>query len=143
MNFLQKTTSKYALLFAWLIACVATIGSISFSEIKGLQPCTLCWYQRIAMFPLAIILGGATIQKRTEIVPYVLPLSLIGLLVALYHLLIQEIPSLSFTSCGGPSCSAKSLDYSSILAVSFSVASFLLINAFLISLLLYRNRIKK
>ena len=62
MSFI-KVIKKYALYIAFIQAWVATLGSLYFSEIKHLEPCVLCWYQRILMFPIAIILAVAIIRK--------------------------------------------------------------------------------
>lgn len=92
---------KFGLYFAWLIALVATIGSLLFEEIKGQHPCVLCWYQRILMFPLAIILGIAAFRHASRITLYVIPLSALGFFVALYHFLsVTYLPeTLSCTIC--------------------------------------------
>lgn len=101
--------SKYSLYLTWLIACFATLGSLYFSELQHLEPCHLCWYQRIAIYPLAIIMGLATYRGFYGIASYVLPLAALGLLFAAYQVMIQEIPSWQpIELCGaGPSCSEK------------------------------------
>ncbi len=100
---------KYSLYFAWLIACIAAFGSLYFSEVLKLDPCHLCWYQRICIFPLVIILGLATYNGFNAIVPYVFPLVVIGFFFALYQIAIQEIPGWQpIDLCGsGPDCSEK------------------------------------
>ena len=86
--------------FAWLVAIVATGGSLYLSEVLGWTPCELCWYQRIFMYPLAIILGVAVLQKDPQVHRYVLPMTMIGGAIALYHYLLQwGIVQLSAT-CG-------------------------------------------
>lgn len=70
---------------AWVLALVATIGSLYFSEIKGFRPCILCWYQRICMYPLVIILGVAAFRSDAGVRKYALPLSIIGLCVAMFQ----------------------------------------------------------
>lgn len=99
----------YALYFAWLLSCIALLGSLYFSEIRNLAPCHLCWYQRIAIYPLAFILGVATYRNFLGIVPYVLPLAVMGLMIAIYHVAIQEVPGWQPVElCGtGPSCLDK------------------------------------
>lgn len=99
----------YALYLAWLIACLATLGSLYFSEIRHLEPCHLCWYQRICIYPLTIILGMAIYRQFWGIIPYVFPLVVIGLFVASYQIIIQQVPSWQpIELCGaGPSCSEK------------------------------------
>ena len=82
----------YGLYLAWLVAILATGGSLYFSEIRLFVPCSLCWYQRILMYPLVIILGLASFRQSTVIVPYVLPLSVLGMGVSLFHYLEQKVP---------------------------------------------------
>lgn len=100
---------KYGLYFAWLLATIGTLGSLYFSDIKNLEPCHLCWYQRICLFPLVIILGIATHRGFLDISRYVLPQVVIGFLFSLYQICIQEIPNwMPIDMCGaGPSCSEK------------------------------------
>ncbi len=100
---------RYGLYLTWVIACIATLVSLYFSGIRNLEPCHLCWYQRICLFPLSIILGIATYQGNYRIAPYVLPLVLCGFGFAAYQVAIQEIPGWNpIDMCGaGPSCSEK------------------------------------
>ncbi|GLX70760.1 disulfide oxidoreductase [Paenibacillus glycanilyticus] len=76
---------RYGLYLAWLVALVATCGSLYFSEIRGFIPCDLCWYQRIFMYPLVIVLGIAAYRGDRRIIGYVLPMSIIGMLISIYH----------------------------------------------------------
>jgi disulfide bond formation protein DsbB len=99
---------SYSLYLAWLIACVSTIGSLYFSEVLHLEPCHLCWYQRICIFPLSLILGLAVYRNFHGIVLYVLPLVVIGFLFAVYQIVLQETGYNPIEMCGaGPSCSDK------------------------------------
>lgn len=87
---------KSLLYLAWFQALVATMGSLFFSEVMGWTPCVLCWYQRILMYPLVAILTVGILLKDKRISLYVLPLSILGFLVAAYHNLlyygvIQEV----------------------------------------------------
>lgn len=91
---MRRFFAEYGLYLAWIVAIVATAGSLYFSEIKGFIPCTLCWVQRIFMYPLVIVLGIATYRRDQLISIYTLPLSIIGGLVALWHVLIQKVPAL-------------------------------------------------
>ena len=68
---------------AFLIAFAATLGALYIGEVLGRTPCVLCWYQRIAMFPLSLLLGIAMFRGDTGVRLYVLPLALVGLLVAI------------------------------------------------------------
>ncbi|MFC6663971.1 disulfide bond formation protein B [Deinococcus radiopugnans] len=76
-------TRDNRLYLAWLVALAATLGSLYFSEVRGFRPCVLCWYQRIAMYPLAVILGIAALNSDFKIRRYVLPLAAVGWVVAL------------------------------------------------------------
>ncbi|MFK7601329.1 disulfide bond formation protein B [Deinococcus sp. SM5_A1] len=76
-------TRDNRLYLAWLVALAATLGSLYFSEVQGFRPCVLCWYQRIAMYPLAVILGVAALGADLKIRRYVLPLAAVGWGVAL------------------------------------------------------------
>jgi disulfide bond formation protein DsbB len=87
------------LLFAALVAGVAMLGSLYMSEVAHLIPCTDCWYQRIAMYPTAIVLGIAAYRNDSGIRVYVAPLAVIGGVISLYHYLIQRFPNLEGTSC--------------------------------------------
>ncbi len=75
--------------FAWLVSIAATLGSLYFSEVVGWTPCELCWYQRIMMYPLVIILGVAILHKDTQVHKYVLPMTIVGGAISLYHYLLQ------------------------------------------------------
>lgn len=100
------------LLAAWLIALIATLSALFIGEIMGQTPCLLCWYQRIFMFPLAIILGVGSYLSDAKIWRYALPLAAIGALIALYHTLlyIGVIPE-GITPCTrtGPSCASADM----------------------------------
>lgn len=91
---------------ATLVAVVATAGSLYFSLGLGLVPCELCWYQRILMYPLTVVLGVAAIENRPGVVRTALPLSVVGLVVATYHVILQVDPSMSGTCSVGGGCSS-------------------------------------
>jgi disulfide bond formation protein DsbB len=76
-------TPDNRLYLAWLVALAATLGSLYFSEVRGFRPCVLCWYQRVAMYPLAVMLGIAALGGDLHIRRYVLPLASLGWVVAL------------------------------------------------------------
>lgn len=82
---LVLNSSRYiALLAAW----IATTGSLFFSEVLGFIPCTYCWYQRILMYPLAIIIALGIIRRENDVHRYVLPFSITGMVVSTYHYLL-------------------------------------------------------
>ena len=94
-----------ALWLAWLVAAVATAGSLYFSEVADYVPCRLCWFQRICMYPLAGILLVAAWRKDRGVRWYALPLAVAGLCVSTYHYVIEWKPSLGEGACAvGPSC---------------------------------------
>lgn len=84
---------------AWLMASVATLGSLYYSQIAHFIPCEYCWYQRIAMYPLAVILGIAVFRGDTAVRRYALPLAVIGGSISTYHYVIQQFPDLATGSC--------------------------------------------
>ena len=77
---------------AFLVAATATAGSLYFSEVADFVPCQLCWFQRIAMYPLAVILLVAAIRRDRSVRWYVGPIAVIGGLVSTYHYLIEWRP---------------------------------------------------
>jgi disulfide bond formation protein DsbB len=81
-----------ALPLATAIAAVATAGSLYLSEVAGYLPCTLCWYQRIAMYPLVVILGVAAWRRDRTVWMTALPLAAIGGAIAVWHILIERNP---------------------------------------------------
>ncbi|HEY5155790.1 MAG TPA: disulfide bond formation protein B, partial [Acidimicrobiales bacterium] len=84
-----------ALWLAWVVALVTTLGSLYFSDIAGFTPCKLCWYQRIAMYPLAVLLLVAAIRRDRAVWVYVVPQATIGALIAVYHTQLQAFPDQS------------------------------------------------
>jgi disulfide bond formation protein DsbB len=89
-----------------LVAGVATAGSLFFSLGLGLVPCTLCWYQRILMYPLVVVGGVATVETRAGAWRTVLPLSVAGTAIAAYHVYLQVRPAAAGTCGIGQSCAA-------------------------------------
>jgi disulfide bond formation protein DsbB len=84
-----------ALWLAWAIAFTATLGSLYFSEVANFTPCLLCWYQRIAMYPLAVLLLVAAIRRDRTVWTYALPIAAIGATISAIHYLLEwgVIPS--------------------------------------------------
>ncbi len=83
----------------FLIALVSMLGSLYYSEIVGYPPCSLCWYQRIAMYPLVVIMGIAAWRRDAGIRIYVLPLMVIGAVLALYQYVIGYVPDAEILGC--------------------------------------------
>ncbi len=131
---------KLELFLPWLLVCIATVASLFFSEWYHREPCTLCWYQRIIIFPLAIILGIAAFRNAYRIILYVLPLSLIGLGISLYHIImIKFFAQKNFC----PACTLKVVSKDPITFPLFSFFAFLLLNALLIWAYWRHKRSKK
>jgi disulfide bond formation protein DsbB len=97
---MRRLDSREWLALGTLVAAAATAGSLYFSEVLGLIPCELCWYQRVFMYPLVLVLGIATIENRPEVHRTALALAVPGAGVAAYHSAIQRL--------GGGSCSIGS-----------------------------------
>jgi disulfide bond formation protein DsbB len=85
--------------FACVVALVATLGSLYFSEIANFEPCRLCWYQRIAMYPLVPVLAAGAWLKDRNVVWYSVPLTLIGAGISIWHYALQRFPDLSSGVC--------------------------------------------
>jgi disulfide bond formation protein DsbB len=100
------------LLAAWLVAVVATASALFIGEVMMMVPCQLCWYQRIFMFPLAIVLGMACFSDDRRGAVYALPLAVGGLLIAAYHtLLVAGLVPKSWIPCSaGVSCADQKLE---------------------------------
>lgn len=111
---LRKTEpTDYLPYLAWTIALVATAGSLFFSEVMQLPPCVLCWYQRIAMYPLVVIIGVGIVTRDRRMKNYALPVCLTGLAISIYHNLLYYglIPE-SITPCAeGVSCTSRQIEW--------------------------------
>ena len=101
---------QHPLTWAWVLVLVASASSLYLSEVVGLIPCSLCWYQRIAMYPLVIVLGVAVLRRDAGVWRYGLPLSAIGLVIAVYNVTIQWQPTLDVGTCAtGAPCTGRYL----------------------------------
>jgi disulfide bond formation protein DsbB len=140
----QAGSTEWSLLFlGWLVATVATLGSLFFSEVMELPPCVLCWYQRIALFPLVLVLGAGLLSFDAAVVKYSLPLAVAGWLVALYHsLLYWGIVPKDIQPCtAGVSCTERNLELLGFLSIPLmSLLGFSVIVALLIVL---RRRVSR
>jgi disulfide bond formation protein DsbB len=123
---------KYALTIAWAQALVATLGSLFFSLVMQFPPCDLCWYQRIAIYPLVIILGFGIIRKDKTSLLYTFPLAVIGWVIAAYHnLLYYNILPEAMAPCkAGISCTTEYIEWFGFLTIPLlSLLAFSLILA--------------
>jgi len=138
---LPVTRSKLAVRSAWfgprfagVVALVATLGSLTYSEGYGFVPCELCWYQRIAMYPLVLVLGVGMLGGDTAVWRYALPLPLVGLAISIYHVTIQWQPSLDVGACTtGAPCSGRYVAVFGFISIpTMAGAAFILIAAILL-----------
>jgi disulfide bond formation protein DsbB len=134
----EQLDSDWLLLFAaWLLAAVATLGSLFFSYVMGFAPCVLCWYQRICLFPLVVVLARGLFPFDRGVVKYALPLAALGWLVAAYHNLIQAgiVPESLQPCATGVSCSEKYLNLFGVLSIpALSLLAFTALAGILIAL---------
>jgi disulfide bond formation protein DsbB len=119
--------------FAWLVATVATVGSLIYSEVLHFIPCRLCWFQRIAMYPMSVILFVGAIRREAVVKYYALPLSLGGALISIWHYTTQMFPSLEGGSCDPTNpCSARYVEMFGFVSIPFMAgAGFILISVLL------------
>jgi disulfide bond formation protein DsbB len=143
MTHLNKKSSSWNILFlCWLIVSVSAMGSLFFSYVMEFAPCVLCWYQRIFLFPLVIILAVGLFPFDKSVVQYALPLAIVGWLTAAYHnLLYAGIIPESIQPCSqGVSCTEEYIKLFGFLSIPMlSLLSFSTIIALLIIL---KRRIK-
>lgn len=116
----MRTAALY-LYLAWLTAIVATVGSLYFSEVRMFIPCTLCWYQRILMYPLAYQLGAAAWSGDAGVVRYALPLTVFGVFVSTFHYLEQMIPDFGFPEVcrGAVPCTVRYIEWFGFVTIPF------------------------
>ncbi|WP_235560964.1 disulfide oxidoreductase [Bacillus sp. FJAT-28004] len=120
---------SFWLFIAWAAAVLATAGSLYLSEVMHFAPCSLCWFQRIFMYPLALILGIAYSKGDEGIVSYALPLVVIGGGFSLYHTVLQKLPHDSkLAACGPVSCQGDYLNWFGFITIPMlALAAFLII----------------
>ena len=132
----------WGLIFAcWLLAAISMLGSLFFSEVMGVAPCVLCWYQRITMYPLVVILLVGMFPLDIRVVRYALPLAVIGWGLGIYHYLIYSgyIPE-SLQPCDetGVSCSEINLELFGFITIP--MMSILAFTAIIVMLLIVQQR---
>lgn len=132
-------TAKTFLYVAWIQSLLALLGSLYFSEVMDLPPCVLCWYQRILMYPLALILAIGMLRKDKGLHLYVLPFSILGFAVAVYHnLLYWQILPESVAPCeAGISCTTKFFEWFGFITIPF--LSLVALTIITVCMLLFRK----
>ncbi len=123
-------TSTVLLYTAWTIALVSAVGSLFFSEVMQFAPCVLCWYQRIAMYPLVLIIAVGILLQDRRMKMYALPFSVLGLAISIYHnLLYYGVIPTAITPCTeGVPCNAVQLELLGFITIPLmGLAAFLAI----------------
>ncbi|MEK3887567.1 disulfide oxidoreductase [Bacillus sp. FSL K6-3431] len=136
----QKDHRENLLFYAWAVSVIATLGSLYFSEIKQYIPCELCWYQRILMYPLVIILGIAAAKKDYKIALYSAVFSGIGLLVSTYHYLLQKVTVFAeqAPACGIVPCTGAYINWLGFITIPLlALTAFIFI--FTTSIIIYKR----
>ena len=137
---MKDKTKENILFIAWATSIVATFGSLYFSEIREFIPCTLCWYQRIVMYPFTMLLGIAVVKKDFQISFYSAILSGIGILLSTYHYGLQKLTFLqeSAPSCGMVPCTGEYINWLGFITIPFlALTAFIII--FICSLIIWKN----
>lgn len=137
MNAIRRPdTTAWTLVFGcWLLAAVSTLGALFLGEVMGLPICILCWYQRICMFPLVLILPAGLFPLDRKIVRYALPIALAGWLFAVFHLLLAAgvIPESVQPCSQGIPCARVQIEWFGFVTIPLlSAFSFTIICALLI-----------
>jgi len=133
---LRAAVWGYELWLAFVVAAVATGGSLFFSEIAGFVPCELCWYQRICMYPLSLITLLTALTDDHRLARYLLPFPVIGAAVATYHLLVENHVVGQSAAClasGGGGCAVKWINEFGYMTIpTLALTGFALVFAFLL-----------
>lgn len=137
----EKKDARESILFtAWAASVIAVFGSLYFSEIRQYEPCELCWYQRILMYPLIAILGIAVVKKDFRISFYTMILSGIGGLISIYHYGIQKFSFLteSAPACGRVPCTGQYINWFGFITIPFlALVAFIII--FICSVMIWKK----
>ncbi|MBM7578519.1 disulfide oxidoreductase [Jeotgalibacillus terrae] len=130
-----NSVSNVLLFAAWFVSMIATFGSLYFSEIRGFIPCDLCWFQRIFMYPLTLILGIGVFQSDYSVKKFVFPLAIGGGTISVFHYMEQKIPGFgSIKPCvSGVPCDAKYINWLGFITIPFlALTAFVLITILMI-----------
>jgi disulfide bond formation protein DsbB len=135
----ERLDLDWILLFAaWMVALLATAGSLFFSYVMEFAPCVLCWYQRIFLFPLVVVLARGLFPFDREAVKFALPLAVLGWLVAAYHNLVYAgvVPQSLQPCAKGVSCTEEYINLFGLLSIpALSLIAFTTLAGILIALL--------
>lgn len=123
------------LFLVWLVSLLAMLGSLFFSEVMAFPPCTLCWYQRVAMYPIVAITTVALLTRDPHVAKYIWPLVVPGLAITVYHcLLYYGVIAAEIVPCGtGVSCTERQLEWLGFISIPLlSLGSFVTVAAGLV-----------
>ncbi|TAN47948.1 MAG: disulfide bond formation protein B [Betaproteobacteria bacterium] len=137
----DQTTAWYLVFGAWLVAAASTLGALFFGEVMKVPTCALCWYQRIFMFPLALILPLGLFPFDPKVVRYALPLAAIGGLIAVYHVLVVAglIPEALQPCTQGVPCKEQVIVWFGFVTIPLLAAAAFAAIVVLLSLARYRS----
>ncbi len=115
----MNNSSFNIVFFCFLIASIASLGSLFFSEVMKFVPCSMCWYQRIFMYPLVFIFLINIMYPDKKVIKYSLPLVLIGLIISIYHnLLMWDIIPETIVPCvSGVPCSTVYINWFNFITI--------------------------
>ncbi|RYG72847.1 disulfide bond formation protein B [Lentibacillus lipolyticus] len=128
------------MMMIWALSLIAMLGSLFYSEVMGYTPCTLCWFQRILMYPLVIIYGTALIKRNAAIALPGLILSGIGVMVSIYHYSVQKLSALQEAggACGAIPCNMEYVNYVGFITIPF-MAGIAFVSIVVLHCLLLKN----
>lgn len=112
INTIENYLYDYYKELSFLLATVATAGSLYASNMLGWEPCRMCWFQRILMYPLVVVLGVGILFNDEDTRDYAIPLAMIGLPISLYHTLLQRYDHFESAGCSVTSVSCETVDIS-------------------------------
>ncbi len=137
-NWLNRNSMYIALVTAWVAMC----GSLYFSEVRGYVPCVLCWYQRILMYPLTLVIAIGLLRRDWNLPYYALPFSLIGLGVSTYHYLLEKTDLFAGSAAcrQGVSCTTQWINWFGFVTIPFlALTGFLIISIMTVVALVNRE----
>lgn len=125
----RELAQDFGPIAAMAVAWAALLGSLYFSEVRGFAPCELCWYQRILMYPLALVTLVGVVRNDESLPVYVLPFSVLGMGVSGYHYLIQLGVFGQTNACTvGVPCNLRYVEYGGFVTIPFmALTAFVLI----------------
>ncbi|WP_423409550.1 disulfide oxidoreductase [Heyndrickxia sp. MSNUG] len=140
MGQVKKDSRETFLFAAWATSILAIFGSLYFSEIRQYEPCLLCWYQRILMYPFALILGIAVVKKDYRITLYTMAMSAVGAMISIYHYSLQKVPFMAdnAVTCGRVPCTGQYINWFGFITIPFlALSAFIII--FTLSMIIWKK----